>query len=47
VWAILKDAIGKDLTKMSLPVYFNDPTNILQRNAVQMEYNDILEDAIN
>lgn len=46
VWAILKDAIGKDLSKMSLPVYFNDPSNILQRNAIQMEYNYILEDAI-
>ena len=29
VWTIIKDSIGKDLTKMSVPVYFNDPANIL------------------
>jgi hypothetical protein len=28
-WTILKDSIGKDITKLSVPVYFNDPTNIL------------------
>lgn len=25
VWTILKDSIGKDITKLSVPVYFNDP----------------------
>jgi hypothetical protein len=29
IWTIIKDSIGKDITKMSVPVYFNDPTNIL------------------
>ena len=29
IWAIIKDSIGKDISKMSVPVYFNDPTNIL------------------
>ena len=29
VWTILKDSIGKDITKLSVPVYFNDPVNIL------------------
>jgi len=29
LWTILKDSLGKDITKMSVPVYFNDPTNIL------------------
>jgi oxysterol-binding protein 1 len=29
IWTILKDSIGKDITKMSVPVYFNDPMNIL------------------
>jgi hypothetical protein len=23
VWSVIKDSIGKDLTKISLPVYFN------------------------
>jgi hypothetical protein len=29
IWTIIKDSMGKDITKMSVPVYFNDPTNIL------------------
>lgn len=30
IWAIIKDSIGKgDLSKMSVPVYFNDPTSLL------------------
>ena len=29
VWTIIKDSIGKDISKLSVPVYFNDPTNIL------------------
>lgn len=29
VWTIIKDSIGKDISRMSVPVYFNDPTNIL------------------
>lgn len=45
-WTIIKDAIGKDITKLSVPVYFNDPTSILQRTASSMEYNDLLDKAI-
>jgi hypothetical protein len=29
VWTIIKDAIGKDIAKMSVPVYFNEPTGFL------------------
>ncbi len=29
LWSIIKDSIGKDLSKMSVPVYFNDPTSLL------------------
>jgi hypothetical protein len=46
VWTIIKDSIGKDLTKMSVPVYFNDPANILQKCATSVEYVDIVVDAI-
>ena len=31
---------------MSVPVYFNDPTNILQKCAASMEYNDLLDEAL-
>ena len=33
VWAIIKDSIGKDISKLSVPVYFNDPTSLLQKCA--------------
>jgi len=46
IWTIIKDSIGKDVTKMSVPVYFNDPTNILQKCASSMEYNSIIDQAI-
>lgn len=37
--------IGKDMTKMTLPVTFNEPTSLLQRCAEDMEYTDLLETA--
>ena len=33
LWTILKDSIGKDLSHMGAPVYFNDPTSLLQKCA--------------
>jgi oxysterol-binding protein 1 len=29
LWSILKDSLGKDLSKITVPVYFNQPLNIL------------------
>lgn len=40
---ILKSMIGKDMTKMALPVSFNEPTSLLQRCAEDMEYTDLLD----
>ena len=37
--------IGKDMTKMTLPVTFNEPTSLLQRVAEDMEYTDLLDTA--
>lgn len=37
--------IGKDMTKMTLPVSFNEPTSLLQRCAEDMEYADLLDTA--
>ena len=45
IWAILKDSIGKDITKMSVPVYFNEPLNLLQKAAQYNEYSYILDKA--
>lgn len=46
VWTIIKDSIGKDISRMSVPVYFNDPTNILQKCATSFEYSDLLDKAM-
>ncbi|CCU75258.1 oxysterol-binding protein [Blumeria hordei DH14] len=43
LWGILKSMIGKDMTKMTLPVSFNEPTSLLQRCAEDMEYSDLLD----
>jgi len=45
LWGILKSMIGKDMSKMTLPVTFNEPTSLLQRVAEDMEYTDLLETA--
>lgn len=45
LWGILKNLIGKDMTRMTLPVSFNECTNLLQRSAEDMEYTDILDKA--
>ncbi|KAI9701035.1 MAG: hypothetical protein M1836_001704 [Candelina mexicana] len=43
LWGILKSMVGKDMTKMTLPVSFNEPTSLLQRVAEDMEYTDLLD----
>ncbi|KAJ2235215.1 hypothetical protein IWW45_002780 [Coemansia sp. RSA 485] len=43
LWSIIKGAIGKDLSKISVPVFFNEPTSFLQRFTEDMEYCDLLE----
>lgn len=46
IWTIIKDSIGKDISKMSVPVYFNDPMNILQKTCASQEYVDLLDRAM-
>lgn len=45
LWGILKNLIGKDMTRMTLPVSFNECTNLLQRSAEDMEYTNLLDKA--
>lgn len=45
LWGILKSMIGKDMTRMTLPVSFNECTSLLQRLAEDIEYNDLLQKA--
>ncbi|KAI0053692.1 hypothetical protein FA95DRAFT_1579337 [Auriscalpium vulgare] len=43
LWSVLKHSIGKDLTKISFPVFFNEPTSMLQRMAEDMEFTECLD----
>lgn len=45
LWAILKNCIGKDLTKMPLPVAFAEPLSMLQRLTEDFEYAHVLDKA--
>lgn len=45
LWGILKSMIGKDMTRMTLPVSFNECTSLLQRLAEDIEYSSLLEQA--
>ncbi|KAJ1513129.1 hypothetical protein HMI54_005165 [Coelomomyces lativittatus] len=43
LWSVLKNAIGKDLSRITLPVYFNEPISILQRLCEDIEYSQLLD----
>lgn len=45
VWELIKDCIGKDLTRIALPVYLNEPMSFMQRFAEGLEYRDCFEKA--
>jgi hypothetical protein len=47
VWSIIKDSIGKDLARVSVPVYFNQPLSILQLAGTPIEHMDTIERAAN
>lgn len=45
IWGILKDNIGKDLSKITMPVYLNEPLSLLQKQAEIMEYSELFRKA--
>ncbi|XP_026455134.1 oxysterol-binding protein-related protein 1C-like [Papaver somniferum] len=45
LWSMIKDNIGKDLTKVCLPVYFNEPLSSLQKCYEDLEYSFLLDRA--
>ncbi|XP_069472212.1 oxysterol-binding protein-related protein 6 isoform X2 [Ambystoma mexicanum] len=45
LWNILKNNIGKDLSKVSMPVELNEPLNTLQHLCEEMEYSELLDKA--
>ena len=42
LWSILKHCIGKELSKITIPVVFNEPLSFLQRMAEIFEYVEYL-----
>lgn len=46
LWSVLKNNIGKDLSKIALPVFFNEPLSMLQRLCEDMEYSQLLDIAV-
>uniref|UniRef100_A0A669EFL2 Oxysterol-binding protein n=1 Tax=Oreochromis niloticus TaxID=8128 RepID=A0A669EFL2_ORENI len=45
LWNILRNNIGKDLSKVSMPVELNEPLNTLQRMCEELEYSELLDKA--
>ncbi|XP_062099411.1 oxysterol-binding protein-related protein 1C-like [Humulus lupulus] len=45
LWSMIKDNIGKDLTKICLPVYFNEPLSSLQKCFEDLEYSFLIDRA--
>ncbi|XP_043910900.1 oxysterol-binding protein-related protein 7 [Protopterus annectens] len=43
LWNILRNNIGKDLSKVSMPVQLNEPLNTLQRFCEELEYSALLD----
>ena len=39
----LQEVVGKDLTKVCLPVYFNEPLSALQKMAEELEYSELVD----
>ncbi|XP_034030883.1 oxysterol-binding protein-related protein 3 isoform X2 [Thalassophryne amazonica] len=47
LWNILRNNIGKDLSKVAMPVQLNEPVNTLQRLCEELEYSELLDRAAN
>ncbi|KAG8097905.1 hypothetical protein GUJ93_ZPchr0013g36803 [Zizania palustris] len=45
LWSMIKDNIGKDLSKVCLPVYFNEPVSSLQKCFEDLEYSYLIDRA--
>lgn len=43
LWSLLYKNIGKDLSKVSMPVTINEPLNMLQRLCEELEYSELID----
>jgi len=46
LWNVLRKNMGKDLTKVAMPVSFNEPLSALQKMAEDLEYSFLLDQAV-
>lgn len=42
LWSVLKNCVGKELSKITMPVVFNEPLSFLQRMLEYLEYAHLL-----
>ena len=45
LWNIIKNCVGKDLSKIPIPVNFSEPLSMLQRVTEELEYSSVLDRA--
>ncbi|CAF4690525.1 unnamed protein product [Rotaria sp. Silwood1] len=45
LWSIMKNCVGKDLSKIPIPVNFSEPISMLQRITEELEYSYVLDTA--
>jgi len=45
LWNIMRKAIGKDLSRIAMPVVLNEPLGLLQKLCEEMDYSDLLDHA--
>ena len=43
LWSIMKNSIGRDLSKIPIPVNFSEPLSMLQRVTEELEYSNLLD----
>uniref|UniRef100_A0A7E4UY78 Oxysterol-binding protein n=1 Tax=Panagrellus redivivus TaxID=6233 RepID=A0A7E4UY78_PANRE len=42
IWGLLKHAVGKDLSRLTMPILLNEPLSFLQRLGEYMEYHELI-----
>jgi hypothetical protein len=43
LWSIMKNCVGKDLSRIPIPVNFSEPLSMLQRMTEELEYSSVLD----
>ncbi|KAI1904956.1 hypothetical protein AGOR_G00011010 [Albula goreensis] len=43
LWSVIKNCLGKELSKIPMPVNFNEPLSMLQRLTEDLEYSELLD----